>query len=161
MNSQGDGIDSNGSLIINGGYVAVDGPTSSGNGTIDHDGLCQVNGGTLIAIGAAGMVETPASSSAQNTISAYISASAGDTVTVKDSEGNELLSYTAKKNAGHIMYSSDSIKTGAIYTVYVNGTEQGSGTISAAVTTIGTQTQGMGGFGGMRGNMQRGIAAAE
>ena len=158
INSQGDGIDSNGSIIINGGSVYVNGPENNGNGAIDHDGLFQVNGGTLLAVGSSGMVENPAASSEQNVISAYISASAGDEITIKSSSGATLLSYKAEKAAGHVMYSSSDIKTDETYTVYVNGTEQGSAAISAAVTTIGTQSQGMGGFGGGRRMMQNALA---
>ena len=149
ITSNGDGIDSNGSLIINGGYVVVDGPTNGGNSAIDHDGHCQVNGGTLIAVGAAGMIEDPAANSAQNVISAYATISAGDEITIKCGN-DEIMSYTANKSAGHIMYSSDKLKTGETYTVYVNGNEAASGTIESALTTMGTASGNMGGFGGMR-----------
>ena len=50
INAQGDGIDSNGSLVMDGGYVVVNGPSSGGDSAIDHDGLCLINGGTLIAV---------------------------------------------------------------------------------------------------------------
>ena len=147
INSQGDGIDSNGSLIINGGTIYVNGPTNNGNSALDHDGLFQVNGGTLFAIGSSGMIENPASNSGQNVISAYISASAGDEITIKSGSGAVIDSYKAEKTAGHIMYSSSDIKTGETYTVYVNGSEAASGTIESALTTMGTAS---GGFGGMR-----------
>ena len=157
INSQGDGIDSNGSLIINGGTIYVNSPTNNGNSAIDHDGLCQVNGGELFAVGSSGMIENPATSSAQNVISAYISASAGDEITIKNAGGAVIISYKAEKTAGHIMYSSDKIKTGETYTVYVNGSEAASGTVESALTTMGTAAGGMGGMGGFGGGrMQRG-----
>lgn len=158
INSQGDGIDSNGSIIIAGGQIYVNGPTNNGNSAVDHDGLFQVNGGTFLAIGSAGMIENPATSSAQNVISAYTSVSAGDEITIKDSSGKVILSYAAEKTAGHVMYSSADIKTGETYTIYVNGTEAASGTVESALTTMGTATGaagGMGGFGGGRMQMQQ------
>ena len=155
VNSEGDGIDSNGSIVIDGGTITVDGPVSSGNGALDHDGFCSINGGTVILAGSSGMIENPSTVSEQNIISAYVSATAGQTISVKDGSGNTVMSYKVNKTTGNIMFSSANIKTGESYTVYVDGTESGSGTISQSLTTIGTAT--MGGFGGqrgMRGNMQ-------
>ena len=54
VNALGDGIDSNGSLRISGGVTLVSGPTGSGNAALDHNGAT-VTGGTLIAVGSAGM----------------------------------------------------------------------------------------------------------
>ncbi|MCH5211858.1 MAG: carbohydrate-binding domain-containing protein [Oscillospiraceae bacterium] len=156
INASGDGIDSNGSIIINGGIITVDGPTSGGDSAIDHDGLFQINGGTVIAAGSSGMIENPSDSSAQNVISAYVSAVGGSEITIRDSSGTEICSRIAKKNAGHIIYSSDKIKTGETYTVCVDGTEQGSGTIKSSLTIIGSQTErsnmgGRGSFGSVMG----------
>ena len=38
VDSQGDGLDSNGNMTIDGGTVLVNGPTNSGNGAIDSNG---------------------------------------------------------------------------------------------------------------------------
>ena len=66
ISASGDGLDSNGTLLISGGEVYVDGPTSGADAALDSDGGILVNGGTLVAIGTLGMVETPAGNSAQN-----------------------------------------------------------------------------------------------
>lgn len=141
INASGDGIDSNGSLIINGGTITVDGPASGGNSALDHDGLFRINGGTVIAAGSSGMIENPSESSAQNVISAYLSAEGGSEIVIKDGDGNVICRYTLNKNAGHIMYSSDKIKTGETYIVYVDGTEQGRGTVESSLTIIRIKTQ--------------------
>jgi hypothetical protein len=44
INSQGDGLDSNGNASISGGTVVVNGPTNSGNGALDVNGELTVTG---------------------------------------------------------------------------------------------------------------------
>ncbi|MGN1115852.1 MAG: carbohydrate-binding domain-containing protein [Candidatus Ornithomonoglobus sp.] len=151
INAGGDGIDSNGSLIIDGGTVTVDGASAGGNSALDHDGLMQINGGVVIAVGSAGMIENPSVSSAQNILSVYISANAGQTITIKDEAGSQVCSHTAANAAGHIMFSSEDIAQGGTYTIYVDGTKQCSGTAESALTTIGVPAAGSrGGMGGRK-----------
>ncbi len=38
ITTEGDGIDSNGSLTVNGGYITISGPLNSGNGSLDYAG---------------------------------------------------------------------------------------------------------------------------
>lgn len=151
INAGGDGIDSNGSLIISGGSVTVDEAAVGGNSALDHDGLFMINGGTVTAVGSASMIENPSASSEQNIISAYISANAGQTVTINDKDGKQVCSYEVTNAAGHIMFSSPDIASGNTYTVYVDTAEQGSGTAESALTIIGTPTAGFrGGMGGRK-----------
>ncbi|MDO5765635.1 MAG: carbohydrate-binding domain-containing protein, partial [Elusimicrobiales bacterium] len=151
INAQGDGIDSNGSLIISGGSVIVDGPEMGGDSALDHDGLFEINGGTVIAVSSAGMIENPSEASAQNVISAYITAANGSEITIKSSSGQEVCSYKVNKNAGHIMFSSAELAAGEAYTVYVDGTEAVSGEIQSALTVMGSAAGGFGGRGGQGG----------
>ncbi|MDO5398969.1 MAG: hypothetical protein Q4G33_13675, partial [bacterium] len=132
INAEGDGVDSNGSLVMDGGYVAVNGPSRGGNSAIDHDGLCLINGGTLIAVGEAGMIENPSGTSGQYVISAYMTKScgSGELVTICDSEGKAVISMAPLKSYGHIMFSSDALKEGETYTVYEGGAC--TGTLNAA-----------------------------
>ena len=46
INSQGDGLDSNGNATISGGTVVVNGPSNDGNGALDVNGELAVTGGT-------------------------------------------------------------------------------------------------------------------
>ena len=56
--SNGDGIDSNGSLNVSGGTVLVFGSSSGGEGALDYTGFSSISGGTLVALGSSGMAQS-------------------------------------------------------------------------------------------------------
>ena len=143
-----DGIDSNGSLFINGGTVTVDAQATGAESAFDTDGAFIVNGGTIIGVSGSGMDESPNSYSAQNVILAYTTSqiSAGDEVKITDSNGKTIAEYTAVKGGSKIVYSSDKLKIGEMYTVYASGEEVGSAEIESSITKIGTKSNS--GFGG-------------
>ena len=151
VNAEGDGIDINGSGKMEGGTVIVDGPTNNGNGALDYDGSFTVNCGTLITCGSSGMAMTPSADSALITVSLTESLAQGNVVTLKDSGGNEIISYTVNKTAGNITFTSDKLVTGEALTVLVDGTEKGTVTLSEKVSYIGSAA-GQGGWGGMGGH---------
>lgn len=144
VNAGGDGLDSNGNILMNGGNVTVLGPTSDGDTALDFDGAFTINGGVLMAFGSSGMLETP--TSAQNgccIVTTLGTVSANSEFSLMDSSGNVIMSYTPTKNyASAIVYSSD-IKNGSTYTVTAGSTTQ-SITVNSNVTTNGVS----GGFGG-------------
>lgn len=144
VNAGGDGLDSNGNIVMNGGNVTVLGPTSDGDTALDFDGAFTINGGVLMAFGSSGMLETP--TSAQNgccIVTTLGTVSANSAFSLMDSSGNVIMSYTPTKNyASAIVYSSD-IKNGSTYTVTAGSTTQ-SITVNSNVTTNGVN----GGFGG-------------
>lgn len=144
VNAGGDGLDSNGNIVMNGGKVTVLGPTSDGDTALDFDGAFTINGGVLMAFGSSGMLETP--TSAQNgccIVTTLGTVSANSAFSLTDSSGNMIMSYTPTKNyASAIVYSSD-IKSGSTYTVTAGSTTQ-SITVNSNVTTNGVS----GGFGG-------------
>lgn len=144
VNVGGDGLDSNGNIVMNGGNVTVLGPTSDGDTALDFDGAFTINGGVLMAFGSSGMLETP--TSAQNgccIVTTLGTVSANSAFSLMDSSGNVIMSYTPTKNyASAIVYSSD-IKNGSTYTVTAGSTTQ-SITVNSNVTTNGVS----GGFGG-------------
>lgn len=144
VNAGGDGLDSNGNIVMNGGNVTVIGPTSDGDTALDFDGAFTINGGVLMAFGSSGMLETP--TSAQNgccIVTTLGTVSANSAFSLMDSSGNVIMSYTPTKNyASAIVYSSD-IKNGSTYTVTAGSTTQ-SITVNSNVTTNGVS----GGFGG-------------
>lgn len=148
VNSAGDGLDSNNSISITGGYITVDGPTNNGNGALDHDGNMTISGGTLIAAGSSGMLELPSTSSSQNTICIVFTStpSANTEFTLKDSDGNTIVSYTPSKQYASIIVSTPEIATNASYTALTGNSEAGTITVTGPVTT----------YGGNAGSMNRG-----
>lgn len=155
VNAGGDGIDSNGIITINGGEIYVDGPTSGGDGALDYADTCEINGGILVAAGSIGMAIAPTSGSTQYSVNAAFSKTYnGETkVTVKDSSGNEVLTYTPAKNFQSFVFSTDKLKSGETYTIYAGDTQEGTFTVSDITTTVGNVSSGMGGVkpGGMQG----------
>ncbi|MCQ4617316.1 carbohydrate-binding domain-containing protein [Corynebacterium sp. CCUG 18816] len=115
INAGGDGIDSNGDATITGGTVTVFGPTNDGNGALDVAGTFAVHGGKLLAVGSAGMAETP--DEGQPWIQANVNVSAGETITITDADGNEIASFTTLKDTQNVVYSSPQLQEGATYAI--------------------------------------------
>ena len=148
IETSGDGIDSNGSAVVNGGRIEIYGPEDSGNGSIDvGDGgyVFIMNGGSLIAAGSSGMAECPYSGSEQNVLVFYLETAceAGSFVSVTDSAGNEVISGTVNKSFDFICVSDSAIIQGETYTLYINGTETASLEASETVSVSGTAAGGM------------------
>lgn len=122
----GDGLDSNGDLTINGGEVYVDGPSDNGNSAIDYGDKSSfyINGGTVVAVGSSGMAEDVSSDSKQQAAFVKLDsqADAGD-VTLKDADGNEIISYTAQKKYDCVIISTAALKEGQTYTLSASGNE--------------------------------------
>ena len=122
----GDGLDSNGDLTINGGEVYVDGPSDNGNSAIDYGEKSSfyINGGTVVAVGSSGMAEDVSSDSKQQAAFVKLDSQvdAGD-VTLKDADGNEIISYTVQKKYDCVIISTADLKAGQIYTLSASGNE--------------------------------------
>ncbi len=122
----GDGLDSNGNLTINGGEVYIDGPSDNGNSAIDYGdrSSCYINGGTVVAIGSSGMAEEISDESDQQVAFVKLDSQmqAGD-VTLTDSDGNIIVSYTALKAYDCVIISTKDLEEGQTYTLTTSGTE--------------------------------------
>ena len=123
INANGDGIDSNGNLTVTGGEIYVDGPTSGGDGALDCSGTALISGGTVIAVGSSGMAENFDSSSAQGSMITTVSDSmiTGD-ITLTDSEGNTIVSYSPSKEYSSVVISCADLKEGETYTLVAGDT---------------------------------------
>ncbi|MBR3320015.1 carbohydrate-binding domain-containing protein [Candidatus Saccharibacteria bacterium] len=137
--SNGDGIDSNGTVSVNGGEVIVDGPVNAGNGALDAETGIIYNGGSIIAVGSSGMAVAPATSSEKYSISVFFDEAyrAGTELTLKDEDGNVLLSHTSLKTFQHAVLSHDSLAEGKTYYIYVDGDRYTSVTLSGKTTQVG------------------------
>ncbi len=150
VDAEGDGIDSNGNIEINGGETYVEGPTNSGNGSIDTGGSGQavINGGYFIATGSSGMAVNFSSESKQCAIMVNVNQTTG-TAELKDSEGNVLISSDTKKQYSNVLVSTPEIKNGETYVISAGGNEQ-------SVTMNGTIYGEAGGMQGGPGNFGQG-----
>lgn len=122
----GDGIDSNGDITVNGGEVYIDGPSDNGNSAIDYGdrSACYVNGGTVVAIGSSGMAEDISDDSDQQVMLVKLDSQkeAGE-VTLTDSDGNEIITYTALKVYDCVIISTKDLEAGQTYTLTTSGTQ--------------------------------------
>ena len=149
VNSGGDSLDTNGNLYIDGGTILVNGPTNSGNGAMDYGIDAVITGGTVMIVGSAGMAQTFGTSSTQYSMMVTLDSavSAGTTVTLTDSSGNTVLSFTPEKQFQNVILSSPELAEGT-YTLTVGSNSQ-EVTVSSVTTTIGSAGNGGGMMGGM------------
>jgi hypothetical protein len=138
----GDGLDSNGNVTISGGTTTAIINSSADNEAMDLDGSLSYSGGTVIYGG---------TNTGQTVDGHYVYLSngitAGDKITVTDSSGKEILSYTATQTtSGGVAIANTAITSGSSYKVLVNGT-------TSTITAGSGASEGMGG--GMGGGPQR------
>ena len=141
VSADGDGLDSNGGLLVTGGTTIVYGPTSDGDSALDYDGSAIVSGGILAAIGSAGMVESFDEDSTQPVITYYCTEtqSADTTITLTDSDGSALFTVTPEKAYASIVLTCPEIKLDATYTLAA-GTDNEEITPTDIITTAGTRS---------------------
>ena len=126
VNANGDGLDANGDIFMNGGMVTVHGPSDGGNGTLDYAASCRITGGTFTGIGSTGMAQNPSGDSTQASAVFYTEGviEAGTEVSLKDQDGNILAFATTEKNAQWIALSAPELTTGETYTFCAGTTEK-------------------------------------
>ncbi|MBW4841093.1 MAG: carbohydrate-binding domain-containing protein, partial [Paenibacillaceae bacterium] len=127
VDAAGDGLDSNGSIVMTGGTALVNGPTNSGNGTLDYNGSYEMTGGILVAAGSSGMAQAPSDTSSQYSVTMTFpeAQQAGTLVHLEDNAGNEILTFAPAKNFQSIVISSPDLKKGS-YVLYTSGSSTGS-----------------------------------
>ena len=132
IDAEGDGIDSNGTVTINGGSLVVNGSIQGGNGPLDASGDITITGGTVWALGTSDMLQGFAQGSTQASITANIAGTAGQTLIILDANGKEVARQTASKDFQAVIMSSADLVDGQTYTIQVEGTTQ---TATAALVT--------------------------
>ncbi len=157
VNAGGDGLDSNGDLMIDGGTIYVNGPSDSGNGALDsgleNGGSLIINGGVILALGTSGMAETFENTSTQYSFICNLSNTftEGEQLTITDSQGEILISYTITKSGNSIIYSDPNLTEGETYTITV-----GEESTEITLNSISTGNS-IGGFGGGMNHMGGGF----
>ncbi|WP_282710209.1 carbohydrate-binding domain-containing protein [Lancefieldella sp. Marseille-Q7238] len=149
-----DGLDSNGSIYINGGTILISLPGGNTNNAIDYgsenNGKAIVTGGTVIGFGGSGMAEEFSSDSTQVAVLYNLdeTVEAGTTFRVLDQDGTEILAYTPTTTYSSIAFSSPQLAVGKTYTIEYGDT--------TAELTIESTAQAVGTSGGMGGGPGQG-----
>ena len=146
VDADGDGLDANGSIEINGGTVIVNGPSTGANGALDYDDTATLNGGTVLFVDGGAMTSGFSNTSSQAFLMASIQGTSGSTVEVVDSSVKTVTSLTASKTFSTVLISSPDLKDGEKYTIKV-GSNSTTATSSKQASNIGGGP-GQGGPGG-------------
>ncbi|MBU1145847.1 MAG: carbohydrate-binding domain-containing protein [Firmicutes bacterium] len=119
--SSGDGIDANGQIIMTGGVVLVNGPTSDGDGPIDYNVSFKITGGILIATGSSGMAQNVGATSTQPGILIKLSSETTNLIHLEDELGNTILHFQPVKKYESIVISCPLLEIGDAYKLYLGG----------------------------------------
>lgn len=171
INAGGDGIDSNGSVYMDGGLVVVYGPANSGNGGLDYNNEFEMVSGTLLVMDMSGMAMQPNICSLPGidvTLSQNLTA--GEAVCVTSE--NYSYCFEILKNCNHFTLITPDMMEGDEVTVltggscdedlveplvkdavYGGGSEAAVLTLESGITTYGSSGMGGGFGGGMNGGM--------
>lgn len=172
VDASGDGIDANGSIEMNDGTVIVNGPENSGNGALDYDSTCNINGGLFIAAGSSGMAQSLSTTSKQNSVNVFLSSQSANTlISIKNEDSEDIVTFAPSKTYQSVIISSPDLESNTTYTVYSGGTstgsetdglytdgsasggsEVGSFTTSSTITTVGSGNGNIGAPGNMKGS---------
>jgi hypothetical protein len=142
--SNGDGLDSNGNIVMTSGTVVVHGPSSNPEVGTDYNGTFNISGGLLLITGpnSGNMIEATSTSSAQYAIKATTSSLLNSSTIfhLQDENGNNLVTYKPVRNVYYVVFSSPDLKSGATYHIYTGGTS--TGTYSDGLYVGGTYSGG-------------------
>lgn len=132
--NEGDGIDSNGYIFVEGGEIISSAKPNADSGLDSNKGI-YIDGGRVYATGSSmDMAETDSAQPTMNLIfNTQISAS--QTVVIKDSSGNEVISYcankadfisgTTRKAYKAAIVTDPNFKAKSVYHLYVDGVQYG------------------------------------
>ena len=133
LGQEGDGIDSNGYIIVDGGEIVSSAKAGLDSG-LDSDHTA-INGGTIFAVGSA--LDYASDKSKQPTMNLIFKANIepSNVLTIKDSDGTEIISYCAntanfisgseRKTFNAAIVSHPSFKSGGVYHVFLDGAQLG------------------------------------
>jgi len=144
---EGDGIDSNGWLVINGGTVVAEACATSGDAGIDSDMGIHINGGTVIATGH--MLDRIEAGGQNHAVFNFAAEQKGDSVvSLKTADGEAVFDIAPQNACSILVFSSPALQAGT-YTLW-SGETQLAG-ISGSMGGFGGKGDGMrpdGNFGG-------------
>lgn len=142
VDSEGDGLDSNGTVDMSGGVVIINGTTTGGNGSLDYGSSFNITGGTLIATGTSDMAQNASEGSQVSLGITYdTTQEANELISLLDEDGNVVVSFTPTKSYSHVVISNPDLTT-ATYTLVSGGEndgEESNGLYEGGTVTNGTE----------------------
>lgn len=118
---EGDGIDSNGWLVINGGTVTAAACASSADAGIDSDMGIHINGGTVVATG--NMLDEISESTQNYIVLSFSSGQEGGTsYSIKDEAGGTVVESTPANDFTYFIFSSESLIEGT-YSIWMDDSQ--------------------------------------
>jgi hypothetical protein len=133
LGQEGDGIDSNGYIIIDGGEIVSSAKAGMDSG-LDSDHTA-INGGIIFAVGSA--LDYASDNCKQPTMNLVFKSNieTSSTLSIKDTNGNEIMSYcadkadfvsgSARKTYFAAIVSHPSFKSGSTYHLFLDGVQLG------------------------------------
>lgn len=119
---EGDGIDSNGYITINGGTIIALASTQSMDSGLDSDMGTTINGGTVV--GAGNMFDELEKDSAQLYMFLQFSEATDDLICITDEQDNPVFAYDFPYSYSYISFSSARLTEGT-YHVFIGGAIDG------------------------------------
>lgn len=133
---EGDGIDSNGWLVINGGRVVAQACAFSGDAGIDSDMGIHINGGSVFATG--NMLDRISESEQTFAVFSFAQSQKDGLFSLKNSDSKVVIEEEIANSFTYLIVSDEALIQGD-YTLWKDGTQ-----------FEGTSTQGMGGHAGFK-----------
>ncbi len=142
--SNGDGLDSNGNILITSGTVIVHGPRSQPEVGFDCNGTFSMNGGFFLATGpnAGHMIEVPGASSLQYFVKITVSSTLAPSTLlhIQDAAGNNIVTYQPVRTIYYLVLSTPDFKNGLSCSIFTGGSS--TGTLTDGIYIGGTYSGG-------------------
>ena len=140
LNSNWDGLDSNGSIIMTWWNVIVYWPTENNNWSLDFNWVFNISGWELISVWSSWMAEAPSETSTQNSVLIWLENSydSWSNISFKDELWEEIFTLIPIKAFQSIVISSQDLLIGSKYTLEIDWEQIEEFTISDVITTIWT-----------------------
>jgi hypothetical protein len=135
----GDGLDSNGTVNINGGTLVACGSTAGGDGGVDAIGAFTITSGTVVAAG--NTLACPDNGSTQSSV--YVgtgSIQEAGTVVHVERDGEEVLTVTPAKEFQNLLISSSDLIAEATYQVCVGDSAVALSVVAATSPAVAGST---------------------
>ena len=147
INASGDAINSNDNVHIKGGNLMICGPSDGTDSAMNSESGILIDGGSVCAVGAKGMVQLPASNSALRYlgINLPVAITGGTEITVYDQNG-EIYSFTPEQSYQSIILALPQFENNKTYTVKI-GVSAYTATFTTNGIALGTNKNGVGNYG--------------